>query len=165
MFASGATSTAIATVLGMVGDEVRVACPLVGARRLYVALADSTSAGLSDKIDAVSAVSGLTGLSVVAPTGNGVTFAFPTRGVVDAYVGFSLVDANVAATVYLDVKEITGVIGAAMVIGSYDVLAEVTASTPGDLGDMFNDIAAVSGVIGSPPTAYGATALGAGWPT
>lgn len=165
IFACEATQAAIDAVLAMVGTEVRVACPLAGARHLYAAVEDSTALGLFAKIATVASTSGLTGVETYLPVGS-QAFAFPTHGLVDTYVGFSFVQAGSgqASSVNTAVQSITGVIGTAVVIGSCSVLVESTGSDLTALNDVMADVESTTGVVNA-PTAAGPTAAGAGWPT
>ena len=167
LFAYDASSTAITEVLGMVGDEVRVACPVLGCQNLYVAVADSTYLGLLSKVAAVAAVDDIGTVQTFVPTGDPGEYEFPTYALVNDFVGFSFVvtSPGQADSVYAAVQSVTGVIGATTVVGvGANVLVEMTGSDQSAVGDVMEDVAALTNVL-SVTTAIGATASGDGWPT
>jgi hypothetical protein len=169
IFACDATAQAIDDAVAAVGTSARAALPLLGARRLYVAVEDTTPAGLFTKVADVVTIPGLTGVSTHLGSGWPVPPAMPlpTHGVVDLYVGFSLIRTLPGDTlsVYTAVQAITGVVGVAIVTGEHmSVLVESTAGDEATLATIQSTVASTPGVDLA-PTATGAVDLGAGFTT
>ena len=167
LFALDASAQAVTDVLAMVGDEVRVACPILGCQNLYVAVADDDYPGLLSKISAVASVDDIGTLQTFVPISDPEVFDFPTYAAVDDFVGFSFVvtSPGQGASVYAAVQSVTGVIGATRVVGAgANLLVEITGADQAAVGDVMEDVAALANVVVT-NTAIGATASGAGWPT
>ncbi len=169
IFAVQATQQAIDDAIAAVGTTARAALPLLGARRLYVAVDDEDAAALFLKIAEIAAIPGLAGVTthIVWDPPTPPTKSLPTHGAVGAFVGFSLLGTVPGDTlsVYTAVQAIVGVAGAAMVTGeATSVLVETTADDLATLGTSQNAVAVTPGVV-MVATAAGATALGAGFTT
>jgi hypothetical protein len=167
LFAYNASAQAKTDVAAMVGDEVRVACPILGCQNLYVAVADDNYPDLLAKVAAVAAVDGIGTLQTFVPISDPGVFTFPTYALVDDFVGFSFVitSPGQGASVYSAVQSVTGVIGATRVVGvGANVLVEISGASQAAVGDAMDDVAALTNVVVA-TTAIGATSSGAGWPT
>lgn len=170
LFAECATDEATAAALAAVDDgTARAALPLIGARRLYVAVSDDDAAALFQKVALIAAIPGLVGLtahSVIEPS-TPQPKAYPTHGAVGDYVGFCLLVTLPGDTlsVYTAVQGIDGVVGAAMVTGeAVSVVVEVTADDTTTLATLQLTVRSTPGVVAA-PTAMGVTVLGAGFTT
>lgn len=168
IFAVQATQEAIEAAIAAVGTgTARAALPLIGARRLYVAVADEDPAALFAKVAEIAAIPGLVGVTtnLACDPPTPPTKSFPTHGAVGAYVGFSFVQTVPGDTlsVYTAVQVVAGVVGAAMVTGEVTrVLVESTADDTASLAASQATVEATPGVLFA-PTAAGATSLGAGF--
>lgn len=170
IFAVEATQQAIdAAIAAVSAGTARAALPLLGARRLYVAVADADAAALFAKVAEIAAIPGLVGVvtNLASDPPSPPTKSFPTHGVVGDYIGFCLIRPLPGATlsVYTSVQGIEGVVGAAIVTGEAgSVLVEVTADDTATVASIQNDVEATVGVA-LVSTATGVTALGAGFTT
>lgn len=149
VFAVDATGGAVTSALALVsGGTARAVLPTSGDRELYVALSDTDASALLTKIATTVTISGLTTVSTHLAYGESSQNApFPTHGTVSTHVGFSLLTAapGSVVAVYEDALVIAGVIGAAMVTGTVNVLVEVTASTTGGVTGILDNVAAITG--------------------
>jgi hypothetical protein len=178
IFCTGATEAAVASLGAGVGDDgpARVVLPLIGSYALYVAVEGANSGALATNVAGVIATSGVTGAFSLQPSASAPPgpppgwppigwppINFPTHANVDAYLGLSLLTTlpGLAAQVYNAAMAVTGVIGAAAVIGG-GVLVEVTGPDVETVATLLDSVAALSGVT-SAATMVGATELGFGF--
>lgn len=176
IFATEATEAAVEALGAGVGGTgpARVVLPVIGSQRLYVAVTGSDGTQLAQRVAAVAATSGVSGVTTYLATtpdppaglGNGwPPVLYPTYAAVDAVVGFALVTTvpGLTVAVYIGASQLTGVIGAAVVTGaSAKVLVEVTGSTTDEVAGVLEDIAGLAGVTGT-STAIGLTETGFGF--
>lgn len=168
VFATSASSQAVADVLALVAaGTARVALPTTGDRAIYVAVSDTRATGLVSKIASVVTVDGLVGVDVHLAYGSPTPERpFPTQGIVGDYVGFALLTTlpGDIVTVYEAAFGVSGVVGAAIVTGTVNVLVEATASTTTALASILTSVTGLTGVAAS-FTATGETSSGAGFTT
>lgn len=169
VFAATATQSAVDDALDLVtAGTARAALPVGSERELYVAVDDTSAAGLLTKLAAVLTINGLTGVEVHLGIGSPPpSMPFPTQGSVDDYVGFALLTTAPSDTVsvYDDAIAVTGVVGAAMVgTGTVSVLVEATSDSTTTLTTMLGNLTTLTGVTDS-VTVTGAVANGAGFTT
>lgn len=176
IFATGATEDAVETLGDGVGTgPARVVLPVIGSQRLYVAVTGTDGTQLAQRVAAVSATTGLSGVTTHLATtpdppgnlGNGwPPVLFPTFASVEAAVGFALLTTvpGLTVAVYIAASQISGVIGAAVVTGaSAKVLVEVTGTTTDAVAGVLETVAGLPGVtasstaIGLAETGYGLT--------
>jgi hypothetical protein len=163
-----ASQSAITSALALVPNTARAVLPTPGDDlELYVNVSETSATALLTKIAQVVTISGLAGVEVHLAYGTSTTeAAFPTHGIVDSYVGFILLTAlpGDVVDVYEAALQVTGVVGAAMVTGSVNVLVEVTAGSESALATI---VAAVEGLPDVLTSASGAaaTSTGAGFVT
>lgn len=178
IFSTGATEAAVAALGAGVGSTgpARVVLPLIGSYALYVAVEGADSGELASNVAAVVATSGVTGAFSLQPAASAPPgpppgwppigwppIDFPTHADVDVYLGLSLLTTlpGLAAQVYNAAMAVSGVIGAAAVIGG-GVLVEVTGPDVETVATLQDSVAALSGVTGA-ATMVGATELGFGF--
>jgi hypothetical protein len=176
IFATQATEDAVGALGAGVGSTgpARVVLPLIGSHRLYVAVTGSDGTTLAQRVAAVAATSGLSGVTTFMATtpdppanlSNGwPPVSFPTFAAVDAAVGFAHVTTlpGLATTVYIAASQVTGVVGAAVVTGaSASVLVEATGATADAVAGVLHQVAALPGVTAA-STSIGATETGFGF--
>lgn len=168
VFATGATPQAVSDVLALVSaGTARAALPTTDDRKLYVAVADTSATNLVTKLAAVLTVDGLTApvshLAYGSPT---TERPFPTQGIVEDYIGFALLTTLPGNTVavYEAAFGVSGVVGAAMVTGTVNVLVEATAATSAGVATILSAVRNLTGVTVS-AAATGQTSAGAGFST
>lgn len=178
IFAAHATEDAVSTLGAGVGTTgpARVVLPVIGGERLYVAVEGDDGTELAQRVAAVAATEGLSGVRTFLATtpdppssvsSGWPPIRFPTFAAVAASVGFAAVTTvpGLGVSVYVAAAAVPGVIGAAVVTGtSANLLVEATGDTADEVAAVLQQVAALPGVTAL-STSIGLTATGYGFTT
>jgi hypothetical protein len=178
ILSTGATEAAVAALGAGVGSTgpARVVLPLIGAYALYVAVEGADSGELATNVAAVIATEGVTGAVTFQPSASAPSgpppgwppigwppVSFPTYAEVSVYLGLSKLTTlpGLSASVYNAAMTVTGVIGAAAIVGG-GVLVEVTGEDVETVATLLDSVGGLTGVTAE-ATMVGATELGFGF--